>query len=50
MNAVTDQRMKVKAALRTFKIPATSLRNHLYGKTTTRQRGNHPTLKPDEEK
>ena len=50
MDAMTDHGMKVKAAARAFDIPASSLRDHLYGKTTSRQRGNLPTLKPDEEK
>ena len=50
MDAVTDHGMKVKAVVRAFDIPASSLRDHLYGKTTSRQRGNLPTLKPDEEK
>ena len=50
MDVVTDHGMKVKAAARAFDIPASSLRDHLYGKTTSRQRDNLPTLKPDEEK
>ena len=50
MDAVTDHGMKVKVAARAFDIPASSLRDHLYGKTTSRQRGNLPTLKLDEEK
>ena len=50
MDVVTDHGMKVKAVARAFNIPASSLRDHLYGKTTSRQRGNLPTLKPDEEK
>ena len=50
MDAVTDRGMKVKVAARAFNIPASSLKDHLYGKTTSRQRGNLPTLKPDEEK
>ena len=50
MDAVTDHGMKVMATVRAFDIPASSLRDHLYGKTTSRQRGNLPTLKPDEEK
>ena len=42
--------MKVNAASRKFGIPASSLRDHLLGKTRSRQRGNSPALKPDEEK
>ena len=36
MDAVTDHGMKVKAAARAFDIPPSSLRDHLYGKTTSR--------------
>ena len=49
MNAVTDQGMKLRAASRVFGVPATLLRDHLYGTTITRQRGNKSTLKPDKE-
>ena len=42
--------MKVKAASRKFGILASSLRDHLLGKTTSKQRGNPPALKPHEEK
>ena len=41
--------MKLRVAARAFGVPATSLRDHLYGTTTTRQIHNKPTLKPDEE-
>ena len=50
MNVVTDEGMKLRVASRTFGIPVTSLRDHLYGKTTSRKRGKSPTLKSDEEK
>ena len=50
LNAITDDGMKVNAASRKFGIPASSLRDHLLGKTRSRQRGNSPALKPDEEK
>ena len=42
--------MEIRVASRVFGIPATSIRNHLYGKTRTRQRGAKPTLKAHEEK
>ena len=42
--------MKLKAASQFFTIPATSLRDRLYGKTRTTQRGNLPTSKVDKEK
>ena len=50
MDGMTDHDMKVKAVARAFDIPARSLKDHLYGKTTSRQRSNLPTLKADEEK
>ena len=50
MDAVTDQGVKVKTASRIFGIPATSLHDHLYGKTLTRQRDNAPVLTAEEEK
>jgi hypothetical protein len=49
MDAVTDQGMKVRAAARTFGIPPTSLRDHLYGKVVGRKRGSKPVLKEEEE-
>ena len=50
MDVVIDHSMKQKAVARAFDIPASSLRDHLYGKTTSRQKCNLPTLKPDKEK
>ena len=50
MDVVTDRGVKVKTASRIFGVPATSLHDHLYGKTVSRQRGKAPVLKPDEEK
>lgn len=49
MDAVTDQGMEVRKAARTFGIPVSSLRDHLYGKTVKRKRGKQPVLKEDEE-
>ena len=48
--SITNDGMKVNAASRKFGIPASSLRDHLLGKTRSRQRGNSLALKPDEEK
>ena len=50
MDAVTDRGVKLKTASRIFGVPATSLCDHLYGKTISRQRGKAPVLKVDEEK
>ena len=50
LDVVTDDGIKVKAVLRKFGIPTTSLMDHLYGKTTFRQRGNFPILKLNQEK
>ena len=49
MDVVTDQDLKLKTSSRIFGVPATSLHDHLYGKTLTRQRGNAPVLRADEE-
>ena len=49
INAIIDEGMKLRTAARAFEVLATSLRDHLYRPTTTRQRGNRPTLKPHEE-
>ena len=50
MDVVTNQGLKLKATAQIFGIPTTSKRDHLYGKTHTRQRGNLPMLGADEEK
>ena len=49
MNAIIDDGMKLREIARAFGVPATSLRDHLYGTTTNRQRDNCPTLKYDDE-
>ena len=38
IDAITDQGMKVRCAARTFGIPSTSLRGHLFGKVVGRKR------------
>ena len=50
LNVVIDEGMKIRVASRVFGIPATFIRDHLYDKTRTRQRGAKPTLKTHEEK
>ena len=50
MDKITDEGMKLKVATKIFGIPSSSLRDHLYGRTTCRQRGTKPTLKTQEEK
>jgi hypothetical protein len=49
MDVVTDHGMKVRTAARTFGIPPTSLRDHLYGKVVGRKRGSQTVLKEKEE-
>jgi hypothetical protein len=49
MDAVTDHGMKVRTAARTFGIPPTSLRDHLYGKVVGKKRGSQIVLKEEEE-
>jgi hypothetical protein len=50
MDTITDQGMKVRVASRHFGIPQTSLRNHLYGRVISRERGSQSVLKKEEEK
>jgi hypothetical protein len=49
MDVVTDHGMKVRTAARSFGIPPTSLRDHLYGKVVGRKRGSQTVLKEKEE-
>jgi hypothetical protein len=49
LDAIIDHGMKVRTAARHFGIPATSLRNYLYGLVTTKQRGSQAVLKQGEE-
>jgi hypothetical protein len=49
MDAVIDHGMKVRTAARSFGIPPTSLRDHLYGKVVRRKRGSQTMLKEEEE-
>ena len=49
IDAVTDQGMKVRCTARTFGIPSTSLRDHLFGKVVGRKRGTKTTLSQEEE-
>jgi hypothetical protein len=41
--------MKVRTAARSFGIPPTSLRDHLYGKVVGKKRGSKTVLKEEEE-
>ena len=50
LDAITDDGMKVREASRTFGIPPTSLRDHLFGRVQGRKRGAKTVLKEDEEK
>jgi hypothetical protein len=49
MDAITDKGMKVRVAARTFGIPTTSLRDHLYGRVMGRKRGTKTMLNQEEE-
>ena len=49
LSAITNDGLKIREASRIYNIPATSLRNHLWGTTSGRHRGICPTLKHDEE-
>jgi hypothetical protein len=48
MDTITDHGMKVRAASRHFGIPQISLRNHLYGRVISRERGSQSVLKREE--
>ena len=50
LNKIIDEGMKLKVVSKVFGIPSSSLRDHLYGRTTPRQRGTKSTLKAHEEK
>ena len=50
MNSITDDGMSFREASRVYGIPTTSIRDHLYGRTTSRQKGIKPILAPHEEK
>ena len=44
MDAITNQGMKVRVVARTFGIPTSSLRDHLYGRVMGRKRGTKTIL------
>ena len=50
LDAITDEGMRLRQASKVFGIPTSSLRDHLYNRTTTRHRGIKPTLRAHEEK
>ena len=50
MNSITDDAMSLRQASRVYGIPTSSLRDHLFGKTRSRQKGIKPVLAPHEEK
>jgi hypothetical protein len=49
MDAIRDHGIKVRTASHSFGIPATTLRNHLYGRSLSRQRWQQSVLKQDKE-
>ena len=50
LNSITDYGMSLREASKLYRIPTSSIRDHLYGKTTSRQKGIKPVLTPYEEK
>ena len=50
MNSITDDAMSLRQASRVYGIPTSSLRDHLFGKTRSRQKGIKLVLAPHEEK
>ena len=49
LNSITDDGMTIRQASKLYGIPTTSIRDHLYGRTTSRQKGIKPVLTPHEE-
>ena len=50
LNSIIDDGMTFREASKLYRIPTSSIRDHLYGKTITRQKGIRPILTPHEEK
>ena len=50
LNSITDDGMSIREASKLYGIPTSSIRDHLYGRTTSRQKGIRPVLTPHEEK
>ena len=50
MNSITDDALSLRQASRLYGIPTSSLRDHLFGKTRSRQKGIKLVLAPHEEK
>ena len=50
LNSITDDGMTFREASKLYRIPTSSIRDHLYGRTTSRQKGIRPVLTPHEEK
>ena len=49
LNSITNDGMTIRQASKLYGIPTSSIRDHLYGRTTSRQKGMRPVLTPHEE-
>ena len=49
LNSITDDGMSIREASKLYGIPNSSIRDHLYGRTTSRQKGIRPVLTCHEE-
>ena len=50
LNSITDGSMNFREASRVYGIPTTSIKDHLYGRMTSRQKDIRPILASHEEK
>ena len=50
LNSITYDGMSFREASRVYGIPTSSIKDHLYGRTTSRQKGIKPVLAPHEGK
>ena len=50
LNSITNDSMSFREASKLYGIPTNSIRDHLYGRTTSRQKGIRPVMTPHEEK
>ena len=49
LNSIIDDGMTIRQASKLYGIPTSSIRDHLYGRITSRQKGIRPVLTPHEE-
>ena len=50
LNSITNDGMSIREASKLYGIPSSSIRDHLYGRKTSRHKGIRPVLTPHDEK